>query len=546
MKQKRLPKSVHQILLDASGIDRISQLTVEALERVKADRKDVIRIRLAVEDILGIWLSKQEDPAQCRFESGSRLGRPYIHILLPGEKMDPAMENREEAGGLLYSSLLSQAGLSVVYQYRDQTNRLSLYPQKPFSINPLAQMMIAIFAAMALGLLCARMPESFQGTVAAVVDPLFTAMMGILQTLAAPMVFLGVCWGIVSIGDIGMLSRIGKTIISRFLVMIFLSSIFAGVCLVWLFHPGEGLAAETGNTASQIYGMILGIIPSNFLSPFVEDNSLQIIFIAICLGLALLVLGDKVPVVNDMICQANMATDFMMEILSRYIPLFTFVSLFSLMSSNALEGLGGVIKGILTGIVLCVALPLLYAAAVSIRMKTPFMLYMRKILPTYLIALTTASSSAALSTSLENCEKKLGISEHITRFAVPLGHVVFKFSTAAVFLVLAFGISEYYGMAMPFTWVLTGVLTSALLAIAAPPIPGGALTCYTVLLTQLGVPQEGIALAIAGNMVLDFFMTSANVSCLESELVFASHRLNMLDHDTLTREEKKRGKGKAV
>ena len=83
-------------------------------------------------------------------------------------------------------------------------------------------------------------------------------------------------------------------------------------------------------------------------------------------------------------------------------------------------------------------------------------------------------------------------------------------------------------------------------AIAAPPIPGGALTCYTVLLTQLGVPQEGIALAIAGNMVLDFFMTSANVSCLESELVFASHRLNMLDHDTLTREEKKRGKGQPV
>ena len=89
---------------------------------------------------------------------------------------------------------------------------------------------------------------------------------------------------------------------------------------------------------------------------------------------------------------------------------------------------------------------------------------------------------------------------------------------------------------MPLPWVVTGVLVSGLLAIAAPPIPGGSLTCYTVLLTQLGIPEEAIGLAVAGNVILDFFMTSCGISCLQSELVLSSRRLGMLDVETLRRE----------
>ena len=57
-----------------------------------------------------------------------------------------------------------------------------------------------------------------------------------------------------------------------------------------------------------------------------------------------------------------------------------------------------------------------------------------------------------------------------------------------------------------------------------------------MLLTQLGIPEEAIGLAVAGNVILDFFMTSCGISCLQSELILASNRLGMLDIETLRRE----------
>ena len=79
-------------------------------------------------------------------------------------------------------------------------------------------------------------------------------------------------------------------------------------------------------------------------------------------------------------------------------------------------------------------------------------------------------------------------------------------------------------------------LTAGLLAVAAPPVPGGSLTCYTVLLTQLGIPAAAIGLAVAGNTILDFFMTSCGIACLQSELMLSAGKLGMLDREVLRKE----------
>ena len=119
---------------------------------------------------------------------------------------------------------------------------------------------------------------------------------------------------------------------------------------------------------------------------------------------------------------------------------------------------------------------------------------------------------------------------------MPLGQVVFKTGAAIGFFMLALGLAEFYGVAVSPTWVVTGVLASGLLAIAAPPIPGGSLTCYTVLLTQLGIPAQAVGVAVAGNVILDFFMTACGISCLQSELTLAANKLGMLDREVLCRE----------
>ena len=531
-----LPKQRKEVPLDEAGIDTLSHLLAGALEQAGVNRKDIIRLRLAVEEILGLWRSSAEKKTVCTFRCGTRLGRMYLEITAPGRRIDPDEATADMAGQMLCSNLLAQAGLSPVYSYQDGINRLALYLSKPQKISPLLQLLLAILSAGTAGVVLLALPAPVREAAAGVVTHLFTALMGILQTLASPMIFLGVCWGIINIGDVHMLGRIGKLVLLRFLGAIFLLTAMTAACLVWLFRPEGGAASMGENAAAQIYSMLLEIIPGNIVTPFLEGNSLQIIFMAICAGLVLLVLGEKTSALRALLGQLNTAVQFMMEVVSRYISLFVFVSLLSLMLSDAASNLGGVVKGLLLGMAACVAWPLLYALWACLRLRVSFPLVLRKLLPTYLIALSTASSSAALSSNLETCERRLGISGRIVHFAVPLGQVMFKTGGAVGFFVLALGLAEFYGVAMPLSWIVTGVLTAGLLAIAAPPVPGGSLTCYTVLLAQLGIPDEAIGLAVAGNVILDFFMTSCGISCLQSELVLSANRLGMLDRGRLEKE----------
>ena len=531
-----LPKQRKEVPLDEAGIDTLSHLLAGALEQAGVNRKDIIRLRLAVDEILGLWRSSAEKKTVCTFRCGTRLGRMYLEITAPGRRIDPDEATADMAGQMLCSNLLAQAGLSPVYSYQDGINRLALYLSKPQKISPLLQLLLAILSAGTAGVVLLALPAPVREAAAGVVTPLFTALMGILQTLASPMIFLSVCWGIINIGDVHMLGRIGKLVLLRFLGAIFLLTAMTAACLVWLFRPEGGAASMGENAAAQIYSMLLEIIPGNIVTPFLEGNSLQIIFMAICAGLVLLVLGEKTSALRALLGQLNTAVQFMMEVVSRYISLFVFVSLLSLMLSDAASNLGGVVKGLLLGMAACVAWPLLYALWACLRLRVSFPLVLRKLLPTYLIALSTASSSAALSSNLETCERRLGISGRIVHFAVPLGQVMFKTGGAVGFFVLALGLAEFYGVAMPLSWIVTGVLTAGLLAIAAPPVPGGSLTCYTVLLAQLGIPDEAIGLAVAGNVILDFFMTSCGISCLQSELMLSANRLGMLDRGRLEKE----------
>lgn len=72
-------------------------------------------------------------------------------------------------------------------------------------------------------------------------------------------------------------------------------------------------------------------------------------------------------------------------------------------------------------------------------------------------------------------------------------------------------------------------LISIVLAVAAPPIPGGALTCYAILFAQLKIPMEVMAVTIALNVILEFATTAGNLFCLQTELVELPAGLDMLD-----------------
>ena len=89
------------VCLDPQGIDRLSQLLSDQLAEAGVERREVLRLRLAIEDILGLWMRQLGDGVgTCTFRCVSRLGRRSIQVLLPGGRMDPAQAEE----GLLFSS----------------------------------------------------------------------------------------------------------------------------------------------------------------------------------------------------------------------------------------------------------------------------------------------------------------------------------------------------------------------------------------------------------------------------------------------------------
>lgn len=330
-----------------------------------------------------------------------------------------------------------------------------------------------------------------------------------------------------------MVGKIGKKLIFRMIRGTFALSVVVALAYGLLF----GVVTEKGgaftNDYSGIYQMVLGIVPSDIISPFLEGNALQLVFMGICAGAALLVLGERASVVRGFAMQANEVVQFMMHILGKTIPLFVFLSIFNLLLSDFDNGFLIMLRAFAIGIPACLLLTLFYIFAAAVRLQVRPGLLIKKMLPTYLIALTTASSAAALTTNLETCERKLGIPPKVAEFAIPLGQVIYKPDFVVGLFTIVMCMAEYYHVAITPMFLVMAMLTVGLLAMAAPPIPGGALSVFTVMFAQLGIPGEAIALAVAINSVLDFVMTASGLACLQMQTMTTAQSVGMLDKEKL-------------
>lgn len=519
-------------LMSAETVDILSREFSEALTEAEVNRKDIIRLRISLEEILENWLSDLSH-APVTFLSRKRMGKYVIEIRVKGDEVYSG-DMLEEFS--LSSKLLAQAGLTLVQSYQNGENCLTVYPPKKQKMGQMQKLVIAIVAAICLGLLARLLPEGVEAGIHSVTDPLFTLILNLLRTISSPMIFLAICWGIFNIGDMTVMGRIGKKVIVRIIIWTFLIGVVSAVCLSLFFPVELSAGGTTASGFAEIYQIILDIVPSDMVSPFLNGNTLQIIFLGAAVGIALLILGDRVSATRAIVEQMNEVVQLLMEAIGTMIPLFVFFSLFGLMGSDFGTEITGIFKALVIAIVGCPIVSLVFITSLSIRYKTDFQTLIRKLLPTFLIGVTTASSAAAFATNMETCEKELGIPQTLSHFAVPLGQVIFKPAVVVGFSGVCLCMAENYDVSITLSWLVTMILVVGLLAMAAPPIPGGALTCYTVMFTQLSIPIEAVAVAVAINSLIDFIMTANNLTCLQIEATMVSGKLGMLDRDCLRRK----------
>ena len=150
---------------------------------------------------------------------------------------------------------------------------------------------------------------------------------------------------------------------------------------------------------------------------------------------------------------------------------------------------------------------------VSLRLSgMPPLFFFGKFYEVALFAFSTSSSNATLPVNLQVTEEDLGVSNDVAAFVLPLGATVNMNGTAIYQGVSTIFIAQVFGISLGLGDLLTVVLTATLASIGAAGVPGIGMVTLTIVLTQLGIPLEGIALVVGVERILDMTRTAVNVT----------------------------------
>lgn len=338
--------------------------------------------------------------------------------------------------------------------------------------------------------------------------PVGQLFINLVRMVVVPLVLTTLVAGAASVGDVSKLGRVAGKTLAYYLVTTAVAVVI-GLVLANIFQPGSGLSISTeGLKAKEVapptlVDVFLNIVPINPIEALSKGNMLQIIFFALLFGFGLSVIGDKGKQVLHFF---DGAADVMIKV-TGFVMLYAPIGVFGLMAYTvSMHGLGvllPLIKLVLVMYLACILqILIVYLPCVKVT-GLPFRQYFKGLASPMMIAFTTCSSAAALSTTLLSVQK-LGASRSVSSFSIPLGNTI-NMGIAAIFA------AEVYGIPMPLDRQLTVILLAVLASIGSMGVPGAALIMITMVFTQVGIPLEAIALVAGVDRIMDMARTTINV-----------------------------------
>ena len=523
---------MEQLDFSNSNIDLTCEDVGAFLTSVGVEKREALRIKLTLEEILLDYQAKFGKEATFKVRCVKRLLTIKVELIVAGRVYNPLEKDEEENA---INGILAGIGLAPSYGYRNGKNHIIFIPKKK-PLSSTVKMGVAIGLAIIAGILLNLLPEGIRaGANEYVLTPVTDAFMGLISAVSVPLIFLSILGSICSMGNMETLGKIGSKTIKVILLYMTVISVFMTSLGSLFFHVQWGGGGTSG--FSQVLNLIYNIIPSNLFEPFVTGNTLQLIFISIIVGLAMLVLSSRVSSVFKLVEQFGAIAQTIMSGLSSMLPILIFV-LFTGMISGGEFGIllesWKIIAVFLLLITIYFALTVLY---IALRKKVSPTLLLKKTWKTLVIALTTASSAAAFQRNIRDANKKLGIDKRLAEFGTSLGQVLFSPTDVAILLAMELGFAEMYGIVITPQFLIIALITNLLLSFSIPPVPGGAVMGYTIAFTQLGIPMEVLGVVLALDAIIDFPATACNVSGWQLTMIEVADSLDMLDKETLRKEK---------
>ncbi len=361
-----------------------------------------------------------------------------------------------------------------------------------------------------------------------VANPVGQVFLRMLFMIVIPLIFASVTMGVASLGDLRKIGRIGGKAMGFFLITTGIAASI-GLTLMNVLAPGRSLDPELraqllaeygGEAASRVAGggvfgvdTFVNIVPRNIVEAMAGNDMLAVIFFSLMFGIALTqipaakakplmdVLDGTVEVVSKII-------DFAMQIA----PYGVFGLIFSVVvrfGTDVLQSLLFYVVTVLIALVLHLT-GVIGTLAVVIA-KIPYRTFFRKCRAVMVTAFSTSSSNATLPTNIRTAEDEFGVPKEIASFVLPLGATMNMNGTALFEGMTVLFLAQVFGLGLSLPMQVVVVILCVITAVGAAGVPGGSIPLMAMILTQVGVPAEGIALILGVDRILDMSRTVPNV-----------------------------------
>jgi proton glutamate symport protein len=368
------------------------------------------------------------------------------------------------------------------------------------------------------------------GTIATMLRPIGTIFIRLLTFIAIPLVVSSLIVGATSLSDLTKVAKIGaKTIV--YYVLTTSVAITIGLVAANVIQPGirmpeeprERFVAEyqydieariDQELEVNIIDQIVNMIPTNPLGAMAEGEMLQIVFFGIVFGLILTTIArEKAEPVIKVFEGVMDAMIKLVEFVMKIAPYGVFALIAATVGEFGFDILGTLLWYVMAVIAgLLIHMFVTYGLLLKSLSSMPYLSFFKEVRPVQLIAFSTSSSAATLPVNMRVGEERLGCSKETTSFILPLGATINMDGTALYQGVAAVFIAQVYGFDLTIAQQLTVVLTATLASIGTAPVPGVGIVMLIIVLRAIGVPEEGVALILGVDRILDMMRTVTNVT----------------------------------
>ena len=358
----------------------------------------------------------------------------------------------------------------------------------------------------------------------------------LVKVVVPLLVFCAIVDAVASI-DLKDIGKVGAKTLSLFLLTTSCAAALALV-FVFLFKPTQvvaGAATEyTGGAVPQSFvDLLVTFIPSNIVSSFANGTIIQIIVFGIFLGLAISKHKSD-PLVASFYDTIKGLRALMMSIVTMFMVLAPY-GIFSLIANTVgtidSTKLVQVLQFVVTVTAANIVYMILYTLIVGFVCKLNPIRLVQNLSRTYIMGVSTQSSAMTLPTELMDAKERLGISDRIAEFVLPLGNAINTNGAAVTTIIAGVTCAHIFGLNWGMQQYIMLAIYSVIATYGNTTVPGGGIVAVAVVFEMAGLPLEGVALFVSVDFFTSLTRIILNVVSDVYVAVIVAHSENELDRD---------------